>query len=204
VIRALERLEAGAEAVLGRTLEPSELEMFDKYLTLLEKWQRVHRMVGSSRPMWIVENLFLDSLLFLRVLPVGVDAVVDIGSGAGFPGIPIKIVSAGLSMTLLESRERRLSFLSTLVRELRLRATHVIGGRAEHPPTEMLGSYGAAVMRCAGAVADLVPAARRLVRPGGLVVCAGPPAPRPIEGADWVEVEGMNPGSARRFAVFRA
>src|SRR5688572_4764254 len=106
----LDLLESAGRAILGRPLDQHELAAFGKYLTLLVKWQRVQRLVGSSDPEWIVEHLFLDSLLFLQVLPAELESLADVGSGAGFPGIPIKIVRPDLRVTLIESRQRRVSF----------------------------------------------------------------------------------------------
>src|SRR4030095_4695568 len=68
--------------------------------------------------MWIVEHLFLDSLLFLRLVPSTARSLADIGSGAGMPGVPIRIVRSDAEVTLVESRRRRASFFSALVREL--------------------------------------------------------------------------------------
>ena len=117
---AYRALSVGARRILGRALDQSEEGRFDKYLTLLIKWSSVHRLVGWTEPVWIVENLFLDSLLFLKVLPDTVRSLMDLGSGAGIPGVPLKIVRRHLQVTLLEARERRVSFLSTVVRELGL------------------------------------------------------------------------------------
>ena len=198
---ALDLLQQGAGTILGRDLAPYESVSFRKYLDLLLKWQRVHRLVGSARPEWIVENLFLDSLLFLKVLPAHVASVVDVGSGAGFPGIPIKIVRGPLAVCLLESRERRVSFLSAAIRELGLPSLSVFGGRAESVPASMRARYGAAVTRGAGDPTEVMPVAARLVRPGGVVICSGPPAPRPLAVGAWLEVDGFRVGSVRRFAV---
>src|SRR5262249_45607279 len=123
MIPAIAELEARAAWVLGRPLDSLELATFDKYLFMLQKWQRIHRLIGSSDADWIVENLFLDSLLFLRVLPAEASSIADLGSGAGFPGIPIKIVKSHLEVRLIESRRRRASFLSAVIRELGL--THI-------------------------------------------------------------------------------
>jgi 16S rRNA (guanine527-N7)-methyltransferase len=203
VSRALERLADGVAAVLGRSLEPGEARSFGNYLELLQKWQRVHRFVGSANPEWIVEHLFLDSLLFLRVIPADTASVVDIGSGAGFPGVPIKIVRSTIDLTLIESRERRVSFLSSVIRELRLDRIRVFAGRAEAAPDSMKGRSDAAVARCAGDPSGLLPVAARLVRPGGSVICSGPPAlGHKVEGAEWVEVPGVSANSTRRFLVF--
>ena len=192
---------AGA-SILGRPLEQQELAAFDKYLALLVKWQRVQRLVGSSDPEWIVEHLFLDSLLFLKVLPADLESLADVGTGAGFPGIPIKIVRPGLLIALVESRQRRVSFLSAVVRELGLDGVQLLNGRLERLPGSTEGTFGAVAMRCAGDPQVLLPAARRLVAKGGFVVLSGPPQQRPISGGKWMEVEGVRPGDIRRFAVY--
>jgi 16S rRNA (guanine527-N7)-methyltransferase len=201
--RELDILAVGARSILGRPLGVLELEAFDKYLWLLQKWQRVQRLVGSSEPEWIVENLFLDSLLFLRVLPRDLVAIADVGSGAGFPGIPLMIVLPVLDVTLIESRQRRASFLAAAMRELGLARGRVISTRVEGVPEGLLGAFGAVVMRCAGGMEELLPSVSRLVSPGGMVVCSGPPARKPLEGGEWVEVQGYTPGRTRLFAVFR-
>ena len=202
--RGLDMLVAGAQSILGRPLGASELESFGKYLSLLQKWQRVQRLVGSSDPEWIVENLFLDSLLFLRVIPRDLVALADVGSGAGFPGLPLKIVRPDLDITLIESRQRRASFLAATMRELGLAGVRVVSTRVEAVPDALLGAFGAVVMRCAGDVKMLLPSVSKLVSPGGMVVCSGPPARTPLEGGEWVEVQGFRPGRTRLFAVFRA
>ena len=201
--KALRTLEAGAAGILGRQLTQPELDQFSKYLQLLQKWQRVQRLVGSAEPGWIVEHLFLDSLLFLQILPSAVGSLCDVGSGAGFPGIPIRIVSPNLPVTLIESRQRRVSFLSEAVRVLDLRNASVASARVESPPPELIGSFGAAVLRCAGPVAEMVPAVSRLVSPGGMILCSGPPKPHALpEGGEWREAVDAVGGRRRLFAVF--
>jgi len=196
---ALEVLAAQAARILARPLAAAELESFEKYLSLLTRWQRVHRLVGSVDPGWVVEHLFLDSLLFLSVLPENLRSLADLGSGAGFPGIPIKIVRPALEVTLIESRQRRASFLSTVVRELGLEGVRVDAGRAE----DSIGArpFEAVAMRCAGDREELIATGRALVTPGGLVVVSGPPERRSLDWGRWVEVEGVRPGSRRLFAV---
>src|SRR3989441_12780796 len=90
-------------SILGRPLTEQEAGSFLKYMNLLVKWNKTHRLVGSADPEWIIERLLLDSLLFLRILPAGVRWVLDFGTGAGVPGIPIKIVWPEIDMALLES-----------------------------------------------------------------------------------------------------
>ena len=188
---------------MGRPLTALELGAFDKYLNLLQRWQKSQRLVGSIEPQWVVENLFLDSLLFLQLLPAGLKSLADLGSGAGLPGIPIKIVRPDVVVTLIESRERRASFLAAVVRELRLEQVRVMNARAEQAATEEPGSFGAVVVRCAGDLRHVMPVAAKLVAPGGVVVAAGPPATRPLPMGTWCEVAGIREGHTRRFAVYR-
>lgn len=201
---ALASLAEGAPGILGRVLTEQELAAFSRYIDLLQQWQKIHRLVGSVEPGWIVENLFLDSLLFLRVLPPYLGSMVDLGSGAGFPGIPIKIVRPHLEVALIESRARRVSFLSTVLRELELDRIRVVAGRVESLPCEMAGAFEAVVMRCAGDLGRLLPQAQRLLAPGGVVILSGPPRPIPLDRGEWVEVPGIKPGGTRRFAVYRS
>jgi 16S rRNA (guanine527-N7)-methyltransferase len=154
--------------------------------------------------MWIVEHLFLDSLLFLRLLPTAARTLVDLGSGAGMPGVPIKIVRSDVEITLVESRRRRASFLSAVIRELGLTQAHVVADRIEGRLPEMEGRYDAVVMRCAGDVDSLMPLATRLLAPRGLVIASGPPEPRPLTRGESVVVPGLRPSSTRRFIVWRA
>lgn len=199
---ALEALSRGAQAALGRRLTQKEQENFGKYLILLRKWQKSHRLVGSDDPMWIVEHLFLDSLLFLKVLPASCRKLADVGSGAGLPGLPIKIVRNDLEVVLIESRRRRAMFLNSAVREIKLEGIRVLEGRIEGVPSELNGSFDAAVMRCAGDIEEMIPAAAVLVADAGIVVASGPPKPHPLSVGEWVTVPGVRRGTVRRFATY--
>jgi 16S rRNA (guanine527-N7)-methyltransferase len=168
----------------------------------LIKWQRIHRLLGSSDPGWVVEHIFLDSLLFRRVLPDGVRTVLDAGSGAGVPGIPLKLVDPALDLTMVESRQRRASFLSTAIRELSLDGTRVIADRLEAVLRTGADRFDAVVARCAGDVGFLFGIGAHLVRPGGVVVASGPPKEHDLPAGRWVTVPGAVPGSSRRFAVY--
>ena len=202
--RPQEALAQGASSILGRALTAHELDLFSRYLGLLVRWQRSHRLIGSSNEMWIVEHLFLDSLLFLRLLPSTVRLLVDIGSGAGLPGVPIKIARSDIEVVLVESRRRRASFLSAVVRELALGRARVVADRIESLLPELEGGVDAVVMRCAGDVDELMPLAARLLAPQGVVIASGPPRPRPLSQGEWVVVPGLRPSSTRRFAVYRS
>jgi 16S rRNA (guanine527-N7)-methyltransferase len=166
---------------------------------LLQKWQRSQRLVGSSDPAWIIDHIILDSLLFARILPPESNRILDVGSGAGVPGVPLKIVLSGAAFTLLEARAKRISFLSAVVRELALGDCEVLHARLEDVALQRPGVYDAVVMRCAGDPADLQASALRLLRPGGALIASGPPRRRDIQTDHWREVDG--PLGRRQFWI---
>jgi 16S rRNA (guanine527-N7)-methyltransferase len=198
-----EALSNGAAVILKRPLSAHERDDFSKYLSLLLKWQKAHRLVGSSDPMWIVEHLFLDSLLFLKLLPASVRTLGDVGSGAGLPGLPIKIVRREIDVIFIESRRRRAMFLTSAIRAMKLGGSRVAEGRVESLGEELRGRLDAVVMRCVGDVDEMIPTAAVLVSQSGVVVASGPPKPKPLSIGEWTTVPGVRPGSSRRFAVYR-
>jgi 16S rRNA G527 N7-methylase RsmG len=105
-------------------------------------------------------------------------------------------------MTLIESRARRASFLSTVVRELDLEGVHVENARLDSMIASRPERFDAVVMRCAGDISSLLQRAAGLLNPGGAVIAAGPPVRRALSVGDWVEVprRDRNP---RLFAVYR-
>lgn len=193
--------DQGFRAILRRAPSDREREQFSIYLELLIKWGSVHRLVGSTDPGWIVEHLFLDSLLFLSVLPRETRSILDFGAGAGLPGIPIAVVRPEAGITLLEARRRRASFLAASIRELGLTSARVVAARAEDMTAELGATFDAVVMRCAGRLDETLPLAAKFVKEGGLVVAAGPPKPSPLKLGQWLTVPGVREGATRRFAV---
>jgi 16S rRNA (guanine527-N7)-methyltransferase len=200
VSAASKRLCEGAAKILERPLASQEVDSIWNYLDLLESWNRIHRLVGSSDRDWMVDNLILDSLLFLRVVPESARTLLDVGSGAGIPGIPIKIIRPRLSMAMVESRRKRVSFLSTAVRTLGLRETKVLHGRAESLVSERL-LFDAVVARCADELEWVLRLGSNLVSPGGVVVVAGPPATTALTAGNWLHIVNPVTGVARNFAV---
>ena len=201
---ALDALASGAEAILGRPLARKEIDDFTEYIGLLIKWQKAHRLVGSAEPLWIVEHLFLDSLLFLKVLPASARTLADLGSGAGLPGLPLKIVRQDFDVTLIESRRRRAMFLTSAVRTMRLTGCRVIEGRVQGLAEDVRGRFDAVVMRCAGDVTQMIHAAAPILSASGVVIASGPPKPRPVDSGEWVTVPGIRRGTTRRFLVYQS
>lgn len=194
------QLRHGAARILGRSLTDDEARSLSGYLELLASWNRVYRMVGSSEAGWLVENVVLDSLLFLRALPSAFASLLDIGSGAGVPGIPIKIVRPAVSLVMAESRRKRASFLLTAVRSLGLTGASVVHGRVE-TLIEDGRRFDAVVVRCAGEAMTMLDLGSRLVSGGGTVVVAGSPGEVELPMSRSVRVVNPITGVPRHFLV---
>ncbi len=118
-------------SLFGISLSHEQLRMFDRYADLLVEWNGKMNLTAILKPEDIVIKHFLDSALpFVHVPLEDGSNVIDVGTGAGFPGIPLAILNPGLSLTLLDSLKKRLSFLSCVVNDCGLKAS-IIHGRAE-------------------------------------------------------------------------
>ena len=169
-------LASAVESLTGRPVEKVEMIRFRQYLELLLTWNRTHRLTGSKSASSIVRELFLDSLLFVSQLPAGPLSMVDIGTGPGIPGVPLHIIRPEISLTLIESRRKHVSFLATLKRELGLTDLRILEGRAETLLTDRHGlarGFDVAVSRAVGR--SLLPTVTGYLKPGGLIVMGGPP-----------------------------
>lgn len=198
----LSRLGRHAAAILGRQLDQPELWSLSKYMEILAEWNMVHRMVGSSDEQWMIDNLVLDSLLFLRVLPASPRRILDVGSGAGVPGIPLKIVRPEMELVMVESRRKRASFLSAAVRALGLHGATVVNARIEALGTADLGTFDVVTARSTSSPSRLFAVAGRFLAEGGAAIVSGPPEKAPLgAGCRWVEVRNPVTGLTRNFAV---
>ncbi len=112
-------------------LHDEQLNKFQKYLELLVSWNEKMNLTAITEPKEVAVKHFLDSILLLKVIHPKQEAkVVDIGTGAGFPGIPLKIVRPDLSLTLIDSLNKRLLFLAEVCKELGISA-EILHIRAE-------------------------------------------------------------------------
>ncbi len=125
------QLTAGLGA-LEISLPASAVDSLARYFAELKKWSRkVNLIAKSATDEEIVENHFLDSLTLLPLLPVTGGHLLDIGTGAGFPGLACKAARPDLAVTLVEPREKRVSFLGHIVRTLGLENVSIVCCRVE-------------------------------------------------------------------------
>jgi 16S rRNA (guanine527-N7)-methyltransferase len=114
----------------GINLDGKAIRAFDLYLKELIKWNQKINLTAIQSEKGIVLKHFLDSLSIAPYLPKN-SSVLDIGSGAGFPGIPLKIVQPTLEMTLIDSVRKKVDFQRHIIRRLGLRAAEAIHGRVQ-------------------------------------------------------------------------
>lgn len=113
-------------------LDKKQIEQFHKYYEILVKWNKFMNLTAITEYEEVIEKHFIDSLTIEKAIDVSkVYTVIDVGTGAGFPGIPLKIAYPHLKVTLLDSLSKRVKFLNEVITELELENIEAIHGRAE-------------------------------------------------------------------------
>ena len=146
-----------------------DVSRIEQYLQLLIKWNRKINLTAEKGPEDILNRHVFDSLQYCRTIEPGF-RVMDIGSGAGFPGIPLKILFPQLHLVLVESQRKRCSFLETVVRELGLGQVDVINARAEDVPDVKAGQFEAVVFRAVSDSQAGLLLGERFLAPGGTII----------------------------------
>jgi len=126
----LEKLLVKGSSKLGITLNSRKIQKFLSYQELIKKWNSKINLTSVTDDSEIIVKHFLDSLTVSELITDGPN-ILDIGTGAGFPGVPIAIVRESLNITVLDSREKRIFFLNEVLRELDLSNVKTVSGRAE-------------------------------------------------------------------------
>lgn len=154
----------------GILLDGQMLSQFEEYARFLCAYNEKVNLTAITEPEEIARKHFLDSLLLLAALPVPKDArVADVGSGAGFPGVPLKIARPDLSLTLIDSLNKRITFLQELSGRLRLpcEALHL---RAEEAGRQkgLRGQFDLAAARAVASLPVLCEYCLPLLKMGGV------------------------------------
>jgi 16S rRNA (guanine527-N7)-methyltransferase len=178
----------------GRPLDPQRRDQFLTYLHELQRWNRTLSLTSITDEAGIIRKHFLGSLDFLHgFIPCPGLPVLDVGTGAGFPGIPLKLWHPELAVDLVESSQRKSAFLRHLCHSLGLDDVRCLISRVETLAQDaaLQGRYAVIVSRGVGELRRWLPTALRLLQAGGRMVLEK--GPRALQ-----EVEAMAPSLAAR------
>src|SRR5438477_1651271 len=203
----LEKVRQGA-GDMGVRLDPEQLKSLGRHVDLLLKWNKSINLTAITDPDEIAEKHVLDSLAVVPVLPSG--SLLDAGTGAGFPGIPIAIARPNLEISLVDSVQKKVAFLKSALAELRLPHVRAYAVRLEgNPSKEELPRVHAAVARAYAPPQEWLQLAQHYVLPGGVAICMlGPAEEAPERVGDLALKQQLGytlpfSKSQRRLAIYR-
>lgn len=153
-------------------INDEQIKSFEKYMNLLLEWNEKINLTAITQPEEIKLKHFVDSLTVLKYINDD-DKVIDIGTGAGFPGIPLKIMNKNTKITLLDSLNKRINFLNIVIEKLDLSNIQAIHGRAEEIARNKFyrEKYDVAVSRAVANLSTLTEYMLPFVKIGGKCIC---------------------------------
>jgi len=120
---------------MGINLHKEQIKKFSRFLELLIQWNQEINLTSLKTPREIIIKHFLDSISCVKIINRYIDiegiSVIDVGAGAGFPGIPIKIICPSIRLSLLEARKKKAVFLEKIIGEMNFQQVEILNGRAE-------------------------------------------------------------------------
>lgn len=157
---------------LNIKLKEKQLKVFCNYMNLLIEKNKVMNLTGIIEPNEIILKHFVDSLTILKYIEKN-EKIIDIGTGAGFPGIPLKISENSLNVVLLDSLNKRINFLNEVIKENQLENIKTIHGRAEDygQNTEYREKFDVATSRAVAPLNVLLEYMMPFVNLGGKCIC---------------------------------
>ena len=155
------------EGLTALSLPRSGIPALLRYWELLAEKNKVMNLTAITDPLDAARLHFLDSAALLPLADLRGKAVVDVGTGAGFPGLPLKILEPSIRLTLLDAQRKRVDFLREVCGELGLEDVACVHGRAEEFAAERRESFDVAVSRAVAALPVLAELCLPLVKVGG-------------------------------------
>jgi 16S rRNA (guanine527-N7)-methyltransferase len=170
-----ELLNSGAKK-LGISLTVEQTNSVFIYLAELKKWGQKINLTAIKDERDIVIKHVLDSLSYLYgFTPAPGLRLLDMGSGAGFPALPIKIACPGISITMVDSVKKKASFLRHIIRTMKLTETSVIDTRTEELSVHFFSAFDIVTARAFAGMKSAIAVGMPLLKPGGLMVLSRGP-----------------------------
>ncbi len=169
----MSRLTEDAAALLGLTLTPEQETQFDLYARELAVWNAHTNLTAIIEPDAVRVRHFLDSLTVLKAVPLPPGTrVIDVGTGAGFPGLALKLVAPDIHLTLLEATGKKVAFLQHLIDQFGLKDATTLHARAEDAghDTAQRGSYDVVLARAVARLPALLEYLLPFATVGGVCV----------------------------------
>lgn len=153
-------------------LSTEQAEMFFKYMNLLLEWNEKINLTAITDEEEVIVKHFVDSITISKYIPTGT-SLIDVGTGAGFPGIPLGIIRNDLEIVLLDSLQKRINFLEVVIRELGLENIKTVHARAEEfgNNNKYREKFDVATSRAVANLSTLSEYLLPLVKEGGVVIC---------------------------------
>ncbi len=157
---------------LNLKLDDSQIKNFYDFMNLLIEKNKVMNLTGITELKEVILKHFIDSLTVLKYINEN-DNIIDVGTGAGFPGIPLKIAENSLEITLLDSLNKRINFLNEVIEKINLNKVKTIHGRAEDfgQDFKYREKYDVAVSRAVAPLNVLLEYMLPFVKVGGKCIC---------------------------------
>lgn len=167
----LETLLKQGAAEYGIALDDSQVSALSDFKSILMEWNKKMNLTAIEEDREVILKHFVDSLSIVPFLQ-GVHSIIDVGSGAGFPGIPVKIVKPEIEVVLLDSLEKRINFLNAVITALRLDKITAFHSRAEDAgaSSHYREKFDAAVARAVASLPVLLEYCLPLVKTGGIFI----------------------------------
>ena len=158
------------EEILGEALDVDELALrrFRRYYELLSEWNKVMNLTAIEGEENTARLHFLDCAALTQLVDLKGKRIIDVGTGAGFPGLVLKILCPEMELTLLDSLDKRVKFLSTVCGELGFEDVRCLHARAEEPPAALRESFDLACSRAVARLNLLSELCLPYVKQGGL------------------------------------
>jgi 16S rRNA (guanine527-N7)-methyltransferase len=167
-------------------LTDEQEQKFYEYMKLLKEWNEKINLTTITEEQDILLKHFVDSLTILKYLNDN-DNIIDVGTGAGFPGIPVKIVNETLNVTLMDSLNKRILFLNDVIEKLKLEGIKTVHARAEElgRNKEYREKYDVVTSRAVANLSTLLEYMMPFAKVGGTCICMkGPNIEEELENAD--------------------